>query len=379
MSNVIPVTEFAPAERMPIEVIQRQSDAIASTPATQELLNSVLNRVLILNGQRQIIFASENCADFAPDRDIRSLLGKRPGEALNCIHSHEFEGGCGTTKFCSECGAAAAILGSLAGRKETRECHITRLLNLSPEALDLLVYATPYEHNREIFTIFSIADISHEKRRRALEKVFFHDVVNYAGGLEGLAAMLETEAPPSMKEDMELMRSGLHDLMEEIQTQKTLSSAEANELAATLSSIDPQAFLTQLLHIFRHHDTAKGKFLLLNPAAVQTSFQTDATLLHRIINNLVKNALEATPDGGLITVGFDCHDKTIRFWVKNLGEIPRAGQLQIFNRSYSTKGEGRGLGTYSVKLFTEKYLKGKAGFTTDKEHGTEFFIELPLF
>lgn len=40
--------------------------------------------------------------------------------------------------------------------------------------------------------------------------------------------------------------------------------------------------------------------------------------------------------------------------------MPRTSQLQIFQRSFSTKGKGRGLGTYSIKLLTERYLKGTA-------------------
>lgn len=39
-------------------------------------------------------------------------------------------------------------------------------------------------------------------------------------------------------------------------------------------------------------------------------------------------------------------------------ELPLLVQLQIFNRSFSTKGKGRGTGTYSMKLLTKRYLKG---------------------
>jgi sensor histidine kinase regulating citrate/malate metabolism len=37
---------------------------------------------------------------------------------------------------------------------------------------------------------------------------------------------------------------------------------------------------------------------------------------------------------------------------------------------------GRGIGTYSMKLFGEKYLKGKVWFTSSAENGTSFFFEL---
>jgi signal transduction histidine kinase len=57
--------------------------------------------------------------------------------------------------------------------------------------------------------------------------------------------------------------------------------------------------------------------------------------------------------------------------------MPSSVQRQVFNRSFSTKGAGRGLGTYSVKLLTERYLKGKAGFTSSEADGTTFFVILP--
>ncbi len=66
------------------------------------------------------------------------------------------------------------------------------------------------------------------------------------------------------------------------------------------------------------------------------------------------------------------------FAVKNSGYIPHDHQLQLFKRSFSTKGTGRGLGTYSIKLLTEKYLEGKVWFESSVEKGTAFFAWYPL-
>jgi signal transduction histidine kinase len=57
--------------------------------------------------------------------------------------------------------------------------------------------------------------------------------------------------------------------------------------------------------------------------------------------------------------------------------MPKEIQLQIFARSFSTKGQGRGLGTYSVRLLTEKYLKGKVWFKSSEKQGTTFYICIP--
>jgi sensor histidine kinase regulating citrate/malate metabolism len=91
---------------------------------------------------------------------------------------------------------------------------------------------------------------------------------------------------------------------------------------------------------------------------------------------MLKNAIEATERNGNVNIGCLNDEDTITFWVKNSAFIPRDSQLQIFNRSFSTKGLDRGLGTYSMKLLTEKYLKGKISFTSDKENGTIFRIQL---
>lgn len=58
--------------------------------------------------------------------------------------------------------------------------------------------------------------------------------------------------------------------------------------------------------------------------------------------------------------------------------MPEEVKLQIFQRSFSTKGENRGIGTYSIKLIVTEYLKGEVSFDSDSENGTIFKIDLPV-
>jgi sensor histidine kinase regulating citrate/malate metabolism len=57
--------------------------------------------------------------------------------------------------------------------------------------------------------------------------------------------------------------------------------------------------------------------------------------------------------------------------------MPEDVQLQVFKRSFTTKGKGRGLGTYGVKLLNERCLKGEVGFESSKGRGTTFFARYP--
>ncbi|MDX9871242.1 MAG: ATP-binding protein [Clostridia bacterium] len=58
--------------------------------------------------------------------------------------------------------------------------------------------------------------------------------------------------------------------------------------------------------------------------------------------------------------------------------IPREAQLQLFKRSYSSKGSGRGLGTYSMKLLGERYLGGYVHFISEVHNGTTFIFGVPV-
>ena len=89
--------------------------------------------------------------------------------------------------------------------------------------------------------------------------------------------------------------------------------------------------------------------------------------------------MEASSQGEKVVVGCgQTENKYISFWVLNSQFIPPNIQAQIFNRSFSTKGEGRGIGTYSMKLLTERYLKGKVSFSSFPDKGTIFKVDLPL-
>ena len=88
------------------------------------------------------------------------------------------------------------------------------------------------------------------------------------------------------------------------------------------------------------------------------------------------NAFEATLVGGRVEIGADDMGEMVRFRVKNEILIPKDIQMQLFLRSFSTKGIGRGLGLYSIRLLTENYLKGKVSFVSNESERTIFMIDL---
>jgi signal transduction histidine kinase len=167
-------------------------------------------------------------------------------------------------------------------------------------------------------------------------------------------------------------------LHQEIEDQRRLLAAERGTLDISMEPVAVEEILDTVKTVFTVHDAAKGKRLEVEDFDPQEQVTTDASLLVRVLTNMTKNAFEAIQEGETVRLSFARRDRKPVFAVHNPGAIPDNIALRIFQRSFSTKAKaGRGIGTYSMRLFGERYLGGKVGFETSVDTGTVFFIELP--
>ncbi len=368
-------TRFAPAERAGENVLRQQSRAVLAAPLLQQLLDAVEECVLILNEQRQIVFCNRSALRLSDARQREDLYGLRPGEALGCIHATENPGGCGTTQFCATCGAVDAILISRKGMEGAQECRIRT--SDDGRALDLRVYATPFNLADESLTIFALTDISDQKRRRALEHVFFHDLLNIALGLKLLCRQLEQRADAGMAELCRRVTLATQELTREIEGQRMLANAESGELRIRPERIRSRPLLEDLQQLHRSLAVDRNCHLRIHEETAAVTFHSDRTILSRVLANMLTNAIEASGPGDTVTMDCRASENAVEFRVHNPAHMPREVRLQVFQRSFSTKGEARGLGTHSMKLLTERYLGGEVWFETSESEGTVFHVRLP--
>ena len=368
-------THFAPACRLGAGEIEQTHRLLSQDGVLVQSLDAVPELVLILNQHRQIIYANRAACELL-QRGLPAMLGLRPGELMECENARTAPSGCGTGEGCRTCGAVLAILEAQAGQKASRECHLLRSGANGIEALDLRVACHPFPWQGESHTVFVASDISAEKRRDVLERMFFHDILNLAGGVEGIAMLLteDTTAIEDLKGDLNAAAAAL---VREIRSQQMLLAAEKAQLAVNLSQVNARDLLLELRQSYKNHPVAADREIVLAPDAGDFTLTSDPAILSRVLGNLVKNALEASPTGGRVTLGCRAEASGGVFTCHNSGFMPPDVQLQVFQRSFSTKGPGRGIGTYSVKLLTEKYLQCQVTFTSTLEAGTTFSVLLP--
>jgi CheY-like chemotaxis protein len=106
--------------------------------------------------------------------------------------------------------------------------------------------------------------------------------------------------------------------------------------------------------------------------------QGEELLCYSMFSNLIKNAVEASPQGETMTVRAFFANMEGHISIHNRGVVPEKIRSTFFEK-YATAGKsgGTGLGTYSAKLIAETQ-KGSIGMITSEDQGTMITVILPL-
>jgi K+-sensing histidine kinase KdpD len=358
------------------EELERQAAFFNDAFLTRHLLDAMPGMVLVLNSYRQIVFANRAFNHLSGNVETESLLGLLVGDVLQCHVALHKDSVCGTTDSCETCGALVAMLSGLSGVDSVQECTLTQHDGDVVQHLTLRICSAPLRFGEEGFVVLAGTDVSHERRRLALERTFFHDILNLVASIQGFAELMEIDESVDPMMVSRRIQSASQKVIEEIDAQRVLLAVEKGELKVdnhVLTSLD---VLKDVIELYEGQEIARKRSLKIDDKAIRVSFISDATLLRRILGNMVKNALEASPEGYTVTLGVDKSAAGFNFWVHNATVISASYHQRIFQRDFSTKGSGRGLGTYSMKLLG-RFLSGDVSFESSAQAGTRFTLGLP--
>jgi signal transduction histidine kinase len=370
-------THFAPVERVHEDELVTEIRIVSHHPLVSGLLHSISGLIAVLNEHRQIVALNDSFLKMIGIDDSAKALGLRPGEALECIHAHDDPAGCGTTMFCPTCGAAVAIVSSLSQREPVeRICALSA--NRAGKNVDiaLLVKSHPIEIDNKRFLLLFLQDITQQQQRAALERTFFHDVNNMLGALLGASELLNLKEPSELTKT--IYQASLR-LTKEVAIQRCLLKDESCNYEPSWFEFTTEEMFRELHSFFGSHPVARGKRISMPEDYPLVSIKTDVSLLLRVLFNMVINALEATDENGEVKIWIVQDGDILSFCVWNAGEIPMDIAKRIFQRNFSTKEQdGRGIGTYSMKLLGEELLGGQVSFTTSEKEGTVFRFTYPV-
>jgi len=181
----------------------------------------------------------------------------------------------------------------------------------------------------------------------------------------------------------EVFRESTHTLLAEISNLKTIIgrfSDFSRMPAPQLEAVDLEEMLRAVVQLFQAQFTRE-------PTTIHVDLQlgsippikADPVLLRRVVENLVLNAIDAMPKGGTLTFHTTTADRFAVFELSDTGAGLTPEECdRLFTPYYTTKQHGTGLGLAIVQSVVSDH-QGSISVSSQKDHGTTFHIELPLW
>jgi signal transduction histidine kinase len=157
-----------------------------------------------------------------------------------------------------------------------------------------------------------------------------------------------------------------------------IGRADEGQLAPVRRPIDPSMLVASAIEELQASAAAAGVRLV---AVVHASLiDADLDLMHRVLANLLENAIRHAPEGSDVRVLVERGDRCVIFQVSDIGAgVPEALRARVFERFVSGREAGRttnrGLGLAFCKLAVE--AQGGRIWVEDGQPGARFVIKIP--
>jgi signal transduction histidine kinase len=208
-----------------------------------------------------------------------------------------------------------------------------------------------------------------------------HEIGNPLNAVFTTLQLFERSLAASPEACMEIMTQTLPGVRNEVaRLQNLLQDLRQVTRPQSLSRqpVNPDLVINDILRVHAPAYTVQGICVVEELQNQSQLVSVDTHKFAQVVLNLYKNAVEAMPQGGLLTVRSSCDHGSYCLEVQDTGPgIPDG--LHIFEPFATTKSEGTGLGLPIVKQIVEAH-DGRIDYTNvmEEECGARFTIRLPL-
>jgi len=199
------------------------------------------------------------------------------------------------------------------------------------------------------------------KLREDMEKIMHHDLKSPLNVIIGAPQyiLMSCDLTETQRELLQGVEESGQRLLQMINMSLDLIKVERGSYELRPEPVDLIGITSKVFFELDRQAAVKSVELkVLHAGEVPTDGETcmafgEPLLCYSLLANLCKNAIEASPDGGVVTVTVDT-DTEARIVIENVGEVPADIRDQFFEKFVTAKKDGgTGLGTYSARLFAE--------------------------
>jgi len=223
-----------------------------------------------------------------------------------------------------------------------------------------------------------LAQSQRELAWREMAKQVAHEIKNPLTPMKLTVQSFSRRFNPEDPKINEKMKDFSETLVQQIDTMSAVASAFSN--FATMPAQE-NTTLNVVKVVQLALDIFNEDFIRFESSKEKIIATFDQSQIIRIINNLVKNAIQAIPNYEpfpKILVKVDQIDADVLITITDNGTgIPEEIQNKVFEPKFTTKTSGMGLGLAMIKNMIEGY-GGTIYFETQPNKGTTFYVQLPI-
>ncbi|MBK6009311.1 response regulator [Ramlibacter ginsenosidimutans] len=214
--------------------------------------------------------------------------------------------------------------------------------------------------------------------REDVERMSRHDLKTPLNSILGASRLLRDEGRLTREQGelVDVVQQAGTRMLEMVNLSLSLFRMETGSYEFRPQSVDLREVLTRVLvDLHAYAEAARVTLHLQGSPRAPTWVRGEEPLAYSILANLVKNAVEATPPGGTVTLALQPGDPVV-VTVHNPGEVPPAIAQRFFEKYVTNKSGGTGLGTYSARLMA-RAQEGDVQVRTGAAEGTTLSVSLP--
>ncbi|MBL7715035.1 MAG: CHASE2 domain-containing protein [Bdellovibrionales bacterium] len=214
-----------------------------------------------------------------------------------------------------------------------------------------------------------------------------HDLKTPVARIQGLAETLKRKIgsliPKEEYKNLDHIVASTDELNRFVSSILELTKVESNRLQINFESKDVNQLVEKAIEGFQTQSRVSEVKIVANLEPL-FPIHLDPSLISKVLNNLIDNALKYSPAGSTVTVQTLEKDDFVEIRVHDQGiGLSEEDQDNLFTRFYRAKNDtttrvtGTGLGLYLTKYFVEAHY-GDVEVESELGVGSTFIIRLPL-